>query len=136
MPTTAVPMFRDSSGRPVSAKAIRSDSAALDKKFYFSPLRPDPTEPHVIGTIDGVPVIHCVDLGESPYTDALREVAFMLPGDSRVHHGLLDSDCTIPQHRSGTWRARRNSPLYRSGYYLVLNVTDETWGTMDEPGGR
>ena len=114
----ATMQYRDSRGQPISAEAIRSDPDALDKTYHFHALRPAPTEPNVIGFIEGVPVVKAADLGESSHTPLMRDVAYLVPGDDRVKHTLLDAVCTVPRYRSP-----------RDGYpahYVVLTVSNET----------
>jgi hypothetical protein len=129
-------LYRDSCGLPVSAEQVRSNPDAREKTYRFSMVRPMPTVANVIGTVGGVPVIHVTDLGGCIHTDAMREVAFMLPGDNAAHGTLLDADCEIPRHRSWSDRIGANSPFRKSGYFLVLHVTDETWLHMDKLPSR
>ena len=83
----------------------------------------------LLGWIGPAPVIHATDLGESPYSEVLREVAFVLPGETEVRRTLLDRDCVIPRHRSGI-RLPENHPLKKCGYYLVMNISSETFPGM------
>jgi len=122
--------YRDQNGNPVTAQEVRQDPDALDKQYQFSLLRAEPEQCDLLGFIGGLPVVHVTDLGESVYTDALREVAYKLPGDDRVYRTGLDADCTLPRHRSGFVTLPLDHPLRGRGYYLVLNVTAETFRAM------
>jgi hypothetical protein len=119
--------YRTLAGKPVTAAAVRNDPDGQWQSYQFRPIRPAPETADVIGSINGVPVILVTDLGESIHSDLMREVAFKLPGDDRVHRGLMTRPGSIPRFYSGTWEAHKDSPLYASGYFLVLTLTDETW---------
>src|SRR5579872_4899360 len=118
-PETSATIPVDELRRKLEAKADpnRVDFYDLADKAIFRPLRPDPDECNLLGYINGAPVIHATDLGESIQTDEMREIAFKLPGDPEVHRGLLDADCVLPRHRGGMFLPDGHACKER-GYYI------------------
>ena len=123
--------YRDEYTDPITAEQLRSDPDWDERVIEFVPIRPDPEQPDVIGYIDEVPVIHVTDIGQSIYSEVMRNVAFKLPGDDRVHNTAMILPGSIPRHYSGSWRARECSPIFDTGYFLVLTVTAETWAAIE-----
>ena len=85
----------------------------FDDGYHFIPARPLPTKPKVVAYIGSMPVVKATEIGVCPRNGILRETAFLVPGDDRLHRAVMVADAEYP----------RSHP---AGCFVVLQVTTGT----------
>lgn len=112
-------LYRDSNGNRLTITQLLRAPGAWECRHGYA-LDPEPKQPHVIGSKDGMPVILMTDVGaalddgDGPY----RQTTFRIPGDDRLHELCIAIPCTIPIR-------------HRGNCYIVHEVTRETLAAMD-----